>query len=124
MFAYMFAYVPLWIWCHRGQNKAPDRLELEFQVAVSCRVDAGAEQEQSVLLTREPSLQTPFLNAVVNVSHTGVWQPWFLVALVLYPVPKSGWRYVYFEQMWAADRWVQNGLFMLVVSLGTELVKA
>lgn len=33
----------------RGQKKAPDRLELEFQVSVSCRVDAGAEQEQSVL---------------------------------------------------------------------------
>lgn len=27
-----------------GQKKAPDRLELELQVAVSCHVDAGAEQ--------------------------------------------------------------------------------
>lgn len=49
-------------------------------MTVSCRVDAGAEQEQSVLLTREPSLQTPFLNAVVSVSlesdNLGFWWLW------------------------------------------------
>lgn len=43
---------------HRSQKRAPDSLEQELQIAVSYHMGAGPLEEQLVLSTAQPSLQT------------------------------------------------------------------
>lgn len=47
-----------------SQKRVSDPLELELLIAVSCRVE-----EQLILLTAEPSLQTPVLSSLGHQSH-------------------------------------------------------